>query len=138
MQLIDPQILAECGAVGGGVRPGHGGGGGLVADGLDLPSLLGGDGGDHIGGLDGSVFQSGLSRAAVGGRLVAGGGGGSAVLAPSRVVAFAAGGVTLWLVIHSIAPQSWHEPFVCLIGGGLAGLLLFRIWLKILTSFVAP
>lgn len=57
-------------------------------------------------------------------------------LALIRVVAFAAGGVTLWLVIHSIAPASWHEPLVCLIVGGLAGLFLFRIWLKILTSFV--
>jgi hypothetical protein len=56
-------------------------------------------------------------------------------LALIRVLAFVAGGIALWLVIHSVAPASWHEPLVCLLVGGLAGLFLFRVWMKILTSF---
>ena len=60
---------------------------------------------------------------------------GGLALALARMIAFAAGGLTLWLAVHALVP-SWDEPFICFLGGGLVGLLLFRIWTKALTSFV--
>src|SRR5205085_3044818 len=56
-------------------------------------------------------------------------------LALVRVVAFAAGGAAAWLAVHTFAPPAWDEPLVCFIVGGLAGLLLFRVWTMVLTSF---
>jgi hypothetical protein len=56
-------------------------------------------------------------------------------LALVRLVAFAAGGVAAWLGVHALGPASWQEPLVCFLAGGLVGLLLFRVWTMILTSF---
>lgn len=56
-------------------------------------------------------------------------------LALVRVVAFAAGGLASWLAIHSFGPPGWDEPLVCILAGGLVGLLLFRIWTMTFTSF---
>jgi hypothetical protein len=53
-----------------------------------------------------------------------------------RLVAFGAGGVTAWLALRALAPVSWQEPFLCFLGGGLAGLFLFRVWTMVLTSFL--
>lgn len=51
----------------------------------------------------------------------------------SRILAFAAGGAAAWLLIHGVLP-TWDEPLVCFLGGGMAGLLLFRAWIMALTS----
>jgi hypothetical protein len=56
-------------------------------------------------------------------------------LALVRVVAFAAGGVAAWLAMHSLGPAGWDEPLICFVGGGLIGLLLFRLWTMVLSSF---
>jgi hypothetical protein len=60
---------------------------------------------------------------------------GMLALALVRVVAFAAGGLTFWLAVRVIGPPSWQEPFICFLSGGLLGLLLFRLWTMVLTSF---
>jgi hypothetical protein len=54
-----------------------------------------------------------------------------------RVVAFGAGGFAAWLALHTFAPASWNEPFLCFLAGGLVGLFLFRVWTMVLTSFLA-
>jgi hypothetical protein len=58
---------------------------------------------------------------------------GALALALVRLVAFAAGGLATWAVVHALAP-TWNEPLLCVLLGGLVGLLLFRIWTMALTS----
>jgi hypothetical protein len=58
---------------------------------------------------------------------------GAMALELGRAVAFAAGGLTGWLAVRAVAPV-WNEPMICFLAGGLAGLLLFRIWTTALTS----
>ena len=52
---------------------------------------------------------------------------GTLALSLVRVVAFAAGGAAGWLIVHALAPQ-WNDPLVCFLGGGILGLLLYRLW----------
>jgi hypothetical protein len=54
-------------------------------------------------------------------------------LALARVVAFAAGGLALWIAVRSFAP-SLDAPLVFFLMGGLLGVLLFRLWTMALTS----
>jgi hypothetical protein len=54
-------------------------------------------------------------------------------LALVRVVAFAAGGMAMWILVRTIAP-SLDAPLVFFLMGGLLGLLLFRLWTMALTS----
>jgi hypothetical protein len=58
---------------------------------------------------------------------------GTLALSLVRVVAFAAGGAAGWLIVHALAPQ-WNDPLVCFLGGGILGLLLYRLWMMTLTS----
>jgi hypothetical protein len=58
---------------------------------------------------------------------------GAMALALVRVVAFGAGGVATSLAMHALAPQ-WQQPLIAFLAGGLVGLLLFRVWMMILTS----
>jgi MFS family permease len=58
-------------------------------------------------------------------------------LALVRVVAFAAGGAASMLLVHAMAPSAWDEPLISFLVGGLIGLLLFRLWTMVLTSFAA-
>jgi hypothetical protein len=51
-----------------------------------------------------------------------------------RVLAFAAGGVAGYLLVHSLAP-TWNQPVVGILAGGLLGVVLFRVWIMALTSF---
>src|SRR5262245_15779385 len=44
----------------------------------------------------------------------------------SRFLAFAAGGLGAWLIVHRILP-ALQEPLICLLCGGLLGLLLYRL-----------
>lgn len=60
--------------------------------------------------------------------------GGVLALALVRVVVFAAGGVATYVAVHALAPPAWHEPLGWFLVGGLAGLLLFRLWTMALTS----
>lgn len=53
-----------------------------------------------------------------------------------RVLAFAASGLAAWLVVRQVAP-GWDDlqgQIICVLSGGLAGLLLFRFWMMALTS----
>jgi MFS family permease len=52
-----------------------------------------------------------------------------------RLVAYAAGGLAAWMLVHALAPL-WDQPLLCFLAGGLVGLLLFRFWTMALTSFV--
>jgi MFS family permease len=52
-----------------------------------------------------------------------------------RLVAYAAGGLAAWMIVHALAPL-WDQPLLCFLAGGLIGLLLFRFWTMALTSFV--
>jgi hypothetical protein len=56
-------------------------------------------------------------------------------LALVRVVAFAAGGLAACLAAKALPAGPWQQPLVCFLAGGLAGLLLFRIWTMMLTGF---
>jgi hypothetical protein len=58
---------------------------------------------------------------------------GALALALARLVAFAAGGLALWSLLHALLP-GWADPLVCFLLGGLAALLLFRLWTMALTS----
>jgi MFS family permease len=58
---------------------------------------------------------------------------GALALSLIRVVAFVAGGICAWAVVHAVSP-AWNEPVICLLVGGLLGLVLFRVWTMILTS----
>jgi hypothetical protein len=60
---------------------------------------------------------------------------GALALALVRMVAFGAGGFAAWIAVHSLAPPAWDEPFLTFLAGGLAALLLYRIWIMALTSF---
>jgi MFS family permease len=61
-------------------------------------------------------------------------GAGILALALVRLLAFAAGGAAACLVVQYVAP-AWNEPVICFLAGGLAGVLLFRVWTMFLTSF---
>jgi hypothetical protein len=61
--------------------------------------------------------------------------GGQLALALVRVVVFAAAGLTAAILVHQFAPAHWDEPLGWFLAGGLVGLLLFRLWTMILTSF---
>lgn len=60
-------------------------------------------------------------------------GAGALALDLSRVVAFAAGGLALWVFVHAAVP-SWDQPLLCFIAGGLVALLLFRACIMALTG----
>jgi hypothetical protein len=51
-----------------------------------------------------------------------------------RVLAFAAGAVAGYLLVHTLAP-TWNQPVVGILAGGLMGVVLFRVWIMALTSF---
>jgi hypothetical protein len=71
---------------------------------------------------------------------------GMMALALARLVAFVAGGVAFCLALHILAPSwspgganeavAWESWLLCFLGGGLAGLMLFRLWMMALTSLV--
>ncbi len=51
-----------------------------------------------------------------------------------RVLAFAAGGIAGYLLVHALAP-TWNQPLVGILAGGLLGVVLFRVWIMALTCF---
>lgn len=58
---------------------------------------------------------------------------GALALALVRVVAFLCSGFLTWTIVHTLLP-TWNEPLVCILVGGLVGLVLFRLWTMTLTS----
>jgi hypothetical protein len=50
-----------------------------------------------------------------------------------RLLAFAGGGVACSLLVRSFVP-TLHEPLLAFLAGGMLGVLLFRLWLIVLTS----
>lgn len=53
----------------------------------------------------------------------------------ARLFAFAAGGTAVWLAAGALFPNA-HELGVFFLAGGLAGILLYRLWTMALTSFL--
>jgi MFS family permease len=58
---------------------------------------------------------------------------GMMALALARVLAFVAGGLAVSAALQMLWPGG-ESRFLCFLGGGLAGLLLFRLWMMTLTS----
>jgi len=58
---------------------------------------------------------------------------GMMALALARVLAFVAGGAAVCLALQLLVP-TWEDRLLWFLGGGLAGLFLFRWWLMALTS----
>jgi hypothetical protein len=50
-----------------------------------------------------------------------------------RLAAFAAGGCTCLVLVHMLFP-SVHAPMICFLAGGILAILLFRLWMILLTS----
>jgi hypothetical protein len=59
--------------------------------------------------------------------------GGCLALSLVRVVVFILCGLACWYAARLIAPH-WTVPLVCLLTGGLIGVLLFRFWVIVLSS----
>ncbi len=53
----------------------------------------------------------------------------------SRLLAFSAGGLGAWLIVHRILP-AFQEPLICIMCGGILGIFLYRLQLMLLFSFV--
>jgi hypothetical protein len=52
----------------------------------------------------------------------------------SRFLAFGAGGLSCWLILHRVLP-GFQEPLICILCGGLLGIFLYRLQLMLLFSF---
>lgn len=53
----------------------------------------------------------------------------------SRLLAFSAGGLGAWLIVHKVMP-TFQEPIICIMCGGILGIFLYRLQLMLLFSFV--
>jgi hypothetical protein len=53
----------------------------------------------------------------------------------ARVLAFAGGGTAASLLVQTFLP-TLHEPLLAFLAGGLLAVVLFRLWMLALTSFV--
>jgi hypothetical protein len=60
---------------------------------------------------------------------------GALALALMRIVIFLGVGALTWYVALKISP-TMHEQLACFLGGGLLGVLLFRVWIMVLTSLL--
>jgi hypothetical protein len=60
-------------------------------------------------------------------------GAGTLALALARLFAFAAAGVAALLAVQAFVP-TWDQPLVSFMTGGMLGVLLFRLWVMVLTS----
>jgi hypothetical protein len=54
-------------------------------------------------------------------------------LSLARLIAFAAAGLAALLAVQALVP-TWDQPLVSFVGGGMLGVLLFRLWIMALTS----
>lgn len=53
----------------------------------------------------------------------------------SKLVAFAAGGLSGWFVVHAIVP-TFQEPVICFLAGGILGVFLYRLQWMLLSSTI--
>jgi hypothetical protein len=53
----------------------------------------------------------------------------------SKVLAFIGGGAAGSLLVQNFVPTV-HEPLLAFLSGGLLGVVLFRLWMLVLTSFI--
>lgn len=53
----------------------------------------------------------------------------------SRFIAFTSSGLGCWFVVHLVVP-AFQEPLICFLIGGILGILLYRLQLMLLSSFV--
>jgi hypothetical protein len=60
---------------------------------------------------------------------------GALALALMRILAFLTVGFLVFWVARLLAP-SWEEELACFLAGGLAGVVLFRLWVAVLTSLL--
>jgi len=60
---------------------------------------------------------------------------GALALALMRIAIFVAVGTLVWYVASQVAP-GWNEQLACFLVGGLAGVMLFRVWVMVLTSVI--
>ncbi|CAN5146532.1 hypothetical protein BH11PLA2_BH11PLA2_49570 [soil metagenome] len=61
--------------------------------------------------------------------------GGVMALEVAKILAFAGGGLAAWLAVQTVLPQA-HEMWAVFLSGGLFGVLLYKLWTMLLTSFV--
>jgi MFS family permease len=59
--------------------------------------------------------------------------GGALALSMARLAIFAVSGFACWWLAQALFPH-WAVPVVCLVVGGLIGLLFFRFWVTLATS----
>ena len=60
-------------------------------------------------------------------------GAGTLALALARLFAFAAAGIAALLAVQAFVP-TWDQPLISFMTGGLLGVLLYRLWVMVLTS----
>ena len=60
---------------------------------------------------------------------------GSMALELAKILAFTAGGVVAWLAVQAVIPDA-REMWAVFLSGGLFGVVLYRLWTMLLTSFV--
>jgi hypothetical protein len=53
----------------------------------------------------------------------------------AKVLAFVGGGIAGSLLVQAFVPNV-HEPLLSFLSGGLLGVILFRLWMLVLTSFI--
>jgi hypothetical protein len=53
----------------------------------------------------------------------------------ARIFAFVAGGMAVWLAAGGLFPKA-QELWIAFLAGGLAGVLFYRLWTMVLTSFI--
>lgn len=53
----------------------------------------------------------------------------------AKIVAFVTGGTAAWLAAQAVMPQA-HELWAAFLCGGLLGVVLYRLWTMLATSFV--
>jgi hypothetical protein len=61
--------------------------------------------------------------------------GGVMALEVAKILAFAGGGLGAWLAVQNVLPQA-HEMWAVFLSGGLFGVLLYKLWTMIVTSFL--
>lgn len=61
--------------------------------------------------------------------------GGVMALEVAKLLAFTAGGVGAWLAVQAVLPAA-QEMWAVFLAGGLVGVILYRLWTMLLTSFL--
>jgi hypothetical protein len=134
MQLIEPDILAEASGLSVGISAC-----GLL---LGLAVWLTGWRRHRfwvvltitlVAGLYGLTEATALRTQPVVAGLLLALGAGLLALALARLFAFAAAGLAALLAVQALVP-TWDQPLVSFMTGGLLGVLLFRLWVMVLTS----